>query len=58
MESMLRDLRAAASGLRAEAVEAQLELLARRRQDEVGEEWEAVARSGDPAEWLAGRDRG
>jgi uncharacterized membrane protein len=57
MESMLRDLCAVAPGLRAEAVDAQLELLGRRRQDEVAEEWQAVARSGDPAEWLADRDR-
>jgi uncharacterized membrane protein len=56
MESMLRDLRAVAPGLRAEAVDAQLELLGRRRQDEVAAEWPAVARSGDPAEWLADHD--
>jgi hypothetical protein len=58
MESMLRDLRSVAPGLRAEAVDEQLELLARRREDEVAEEWQAVARSGDPAEWLADRDPG
>ncbi|MGN6576263.1 MAG: DUF2254 domain-containing protein [Nocardioides sp.] len=56
MESMLRDLRGVAPGLRAEAVDAQLERLVRRRDDEVAEEWQAVARSGDPAEWLADRD--
>ena len=55
MESMLRDLREVAPGLRAEAVDAQLELLGRRRDDEVAEEWPAAARAGDPAEWLPER---
>ncbi len=56
MEAMLEDLRAVAPGLRAEVVDRQLELLARRREGDVADEWPDTARSGDPAEWLADRD--
>ncbi len=57
MEAMLEDLRAVAAGRRAEAVDRQLELLARRREGEVAEEWPETSRSGDPAEWLPDHDR-
>ncbi len=57
MQAMLQDLRQAVAGERAEAVDAQLRLLGRRREGagEVAQEWSAVSRHGDPAEWLEER---
>lgn len=55
MESMLRDLLAAAPGLRAEAVQSRLDLLAARRTGPLAQEWSAVTAHGDPAEWLEDR---